>query len=461
MKKRMLALFVCLSMVLSLMLSGCGGFASQLREQLEGGKEMLEEIQSMQEGAEKPDHQEKSDMEIEGAQKPADSKESGSSKVQVPKAETINAEDFDVQSYLYEDSYSSICFLVVTNNSQSVVSIVGDGTAMDAEGSKIGVAKAYFDVLGPGETTMKYLYFSDVKGVDSVEYNLEYELCDDYRPVLNDLSVEKFVNEENVVVRVTNEGDSCAEFLEAHALFFDAQDNVVGHASTYLLDSDDELKPGKNLSAVMNAYDPFDHAEVYFSGRSTGKQPDANPPVTDEDFEVEEYFIADKYSSYFLLTVTNHSEIPVEVRGNAAVEDAEGNLLTADTSGLDILGPGETSLLEFYLSDAEGADSIEYELSYNADPLYTPIIGDLSCEVTPNSNNAIVAVTNDGTVVAEFIQAHALFFDAQGQLVHYASQYVIDDDSQIKPGKTCVEQINLYGTAYDHVEVYLSGRADT
>ena len=44
-------------------------------------------------------------------------------------------------------------------------------------------------------------------------------------------------------------------------------------------------------------------------------------------------------------------------------------------------------------------------------------------------------------------------------IIETASSYVVDDDSEIKPGKTLVEQLDAYGS-FDHMEVYLTGRGD-
>ena len=83
----------------------------------------------------------------------------------------------------------------------------------------------------------------------------------------------------------------------------------------------------------------------------------------------------------------------------------------------------------------------------------------MTIEQTINNKNVIVGVTNNGTKAAKFVEAYALFFDANNNIIKTASSYVVDDDSEIKPGKTLVEQLDAYGS-FDHVEVYLTGRGD-
>lgn len=111
----------------------------------------------------------------------------------------------------------------------------------------------------------------------------------------------------------------------------------------------------------------------------------------------------------------------------------------------------------FYFSDVKGVASVEYEIGYDTDPYYSPVLGNLSVEQTNNANNVIIAVTNNGNIPAQFVEAYALFFDANNNVVGTTSNYVVDDDSEIKPEKMLVEQLDAY-CSFDHCEVYFTGR---
>lgn len=50
-------------------------------------------------------------------------------------------------------------------------------------------------------------------------------------------------------------------------MFFDAENNITDVSSAYVTDDDGEIKPGATLSEQCNTYDPFDHVEIYFTGR--------------------------------------------------------------------------------------------------------------------------------------------------------------------------------------------------
>jgi hypothetical protein len=211
----------------------------------------------------------------------------------------------------------------------------------------------------------------------------------------------------------------------------------------------------------LDSYESYDHVQVYFTGRSTGRtvDPNAESVVSDSDFEITEHLYADSYSTQYYLVVKSNASVAVGITANATVKDANGAVLGADSMEIDILGPGETSLGYFYFDDVRGAATVEYELSYDTETYYTPVIGNLSIEQTINSKNVIVALTNNGTKAAQFVKAYALFFDANNKILDIASSYVVDDDHEIKTGKTIIKQLDAY-ESFDHVEVYLTGRSN-
>ena len=223
---------------------------------------------------------------------------------------TVTDQDFTIVGYPYEDSFSSMYFLIVTNNSKGTVEFSANGIARDANGGMIGADDLSIDVLGPGETSIGYFYFSDVKDVASVDYTFEYDTSSYYYPVISNLSIEQTLNYHNVTVKVTNNGNSCAEFVEAHALFFDSNNNIISHTSNYVVDNDSEIKPGKSITSQLDSYEYYDHVEVYFTGRSTGKtvDPNAVSAVSDLDFEIAEHLYEDSFSTQYYLIITTFSK---------------------------------------------------------------------------------------------------------------------------------------------------------
>ena len=324
----------------------------------------------------------------------------------------------------------------------------------------VGAADMAIDVLGPGETSLGYFHFNDVKGIATVDYSLSYDTDTRYLPVIGAIETEQTLNNNNVTIKATNKGSTCAEFVEAHALFFDVNNAIIRHEWTYMVDNDSEIKPGKSITAQLDSFKEYDHVEVYLTGRSTGKTVSASAAgVSDDDFDITGHLYSNSYYTSYFLIVTSNASVPVSITGNATAKDENGNILGAGDLHIDILGPGETSLGYFHFNDVKGVDSVEYQLDYDTDPHYTPVISYLTVEQTINNNNVIVAVTNDNSVPAQFVEAHALFFDSNDNILRHEWTYVVDDDSELKPGKMLVEQLDAFG-AFDHVEVYFTGRAE-
>lgn len=174
--------------------------------------------------------------------------------------------DFEIKEYLYENYGRHLYFIVVTNNSDDSVKVEGNATAKDADGNILAVDSMRIYVVGPGETTIGYFSFSNAENMSSVEYELTYGEPT-YTAVLNDVSSEIIINNKNVIVSATNNGDKSIDYLEAYALFFDADGNVVYNNYTYISDSDGELKAGSTLSKQIDCYKDFDNVEVYFIGK--------------------------------------------------------------------------------------------------------------------------------------------------------------------------------------------------
>lgn len=373
---------------------------------------------------------------------------------------SYTTDDFETIGYLYENTIGdTLYFVTVKNNSDSVVSVEGNATARDSNGRAIGAGNMSVDVLGPGETSIGYFYFDRVSGIDTVDYQLNYSKENYYKPVIANLNVNQTLNAQNVTVTVTNAGNINAQFVEAYALFFDAEDNLISYSSSYITDNDCEIKPGAALSAQLGIYGKeYDHVSVYFTGRSDGSHTDTSSMLTESDFSLVEYKYENSIGdTLWFLVVTNNSEYDVGITANSTAYDQAGNAIGAADASIDVLGSGQTSICYFYFDSVKDIDYIQYQLFYQTDLYYDDVIHSLLVDTTINNNNVIVAVKNNGTVTAEFVEAYALFFDEQGKLVGYDSTYVTDNDSEIKSGATITRQLNIY-SAFSTVEVYFTGR---
>lgn len=181
----------------------------------------------------------------------------------------LSDSDFSTKEYLYENTIGdTLYFIIVTNNSDTDASISANGTAKDSDGNSIGADDMDIDILGAGETSIGYFYFDGVTGIDKVEYKIKYDDSPYYSPVINNLSIDQTLNDKNVILSVTNNGDKSAEFVEVYALFMDSDNNVIHYDSTYITDDDSEIKSGDTISSQLDCYKGYDHVEIYYTGRA-------------------------------------------------------------------------------------------------------------------------------------------------------------------------------------------------
>lgn len=372
---------------------------------------------------------------------------------------TVADEEFEKTGYIFENIIGdSLYFYIVKNNSDAAVKIGGNATAYDSAGNTIGASQRSIDVLGPGETSLLVFYFDSVTGIDKIDCALSYDTSTYYKPVINNIRMEQTINDKNLTVIATNEGNINAQFVEAYALFFDADNNVVSYSSQYITDGDSEIKPGATLSAQLDSYAEFDHVECYLTGRSDGKASAVTNEVSDSDFAIKEYKYENTIGdSLHYLIVKNNSSKTVGINGNMTAYDASGSVIGAADGRIDVLGPGEESIATFFFDSVKGIDHTDYTLSYDTSPYFESGIKDVDIVQNINANNIVVTVTNNGTEATKFLEAYALFLDAEGNVVSTDSAYLVDNDSEVKPGASISKQLNSYKD-FDTVEVYFTGR---
>ncbi|WP_026498608.1 hypothetical protein [Butyrivibrio sp. WCD2001] len=374
-------------------------------------------------------------------------------------AEEVSDADFDVSGKIFENTIGdTLYFVTVKNNSNSNVFVDGSGLAKDSSDNVIGEGSGSIDILGPGETSILYFYFDSVKDVDHVDYDLTYETSTRYTPIISNISLEQTINDRNLTLLATNTGSVDAEFVQAYALFCNAEGNIISYSSSYITDDDSMIKPGATISAQLDCYQDFDHVECYLTGRSTGSSSVASAGLSEQDFSITEYPYENSIGDtlYFLI-VKNNSDKEAKISSNATAFDSSENVIGAADCSIDVIGPGEESIAYFYFDSVKNIDHVDYNVSYSESDYYESVLSDLEVVQNINDSNVVVSVTNTGDKAAQFVQAYALFFDANNNIVGYESAYITDDDSEIKPGATINKQLDTYNS-FDHVECYFTGR---
>lgn len=188
-------------------------------------------------------------------------------------AEETSKEEFDSESvlkqlkiteYHFKNDYWNFACLEIKNDSPYNLNISANVNFYDEDKNLIGAKDDEQGAVESGYSTI--LYFMPDEDYSDMEYELNVSEEEYFECVQSNLSYKATEAEDKVIVSVTNNGDKAAEFVKAYVLFFKG-DSPVGFSSNYVMDDDDELKPGKTISQEMDCYEEFDSYKVFLSGR--------------------------------------------------------------------------------------------------------------------------------------------------------------------------------------------------
>lgn len=239
MKKKLVALLTCSTMLFS---SSAVIYADATDDRIAEIEMQIAELQS--------------ELQTLRAQKTQESGDTSESEVKV------------IAEYTLPDSigWYTRHFIILQNNTNETVEISTSSLAYAEDATMVGAANASFDALGAGCTSVLYEAFETDAKITSYETEISASPSEYYESVIQDLSYVQNDIEDGAVFQVTNNGTDAASFVEGYALYF-LGDELVGYESTYFVDDDSEIKPGKTISKQMTSYDDFDRIEFYLSGR--------------------------------------------------------------------------------------------------------------------------------------------------------------------------------------------------
>lgn len=197
------------------------------------------------------------------------------------------------------------------------------------------------------------------------------------------------------------------------------------------------------------------------SGGNQGGNP-APVPTTNFDadeivskLDVKEYTWDTRYYHYVALVVKNNSGFTLSPSIKMVLYDEAGNMIGAKNNSENAFENG--CEMAFIFSNDTAFSKYSYEVSVKEDSYYRPVQSKLSYTVDTTDEKAVVAVTNNGTLNADFVECTALFFKGD-KIVGYGTKYCVDSDSTIKPGNTEYAEISCY-ESFDSVKVYFTGRS--
>ena len=158
---------------------------------------------------------------------------------------------------------------------------------------------------------------------------------------------------------------------------------------------------------------------------------------------------------YYLCAIENTSDADWDIEANAVFYDAGGNIIGVGKQSENAVAPGYEILLSF--SNEDEFDHATVEIKTKPSSYYSSVQADLDVSVSDLGGKAIIAVTNNGSAAAEFVEYNLLYMDAEGNVAYKDWGYVVDGDSEIKPGATEMRDSST-SAGYDHILAYVHGR---
>lgn len=193
------------------------------------------------------------------------------------------------------------------------------------------------------------------------------------------------------------------------------------------------------------------------SGTSVEK---ASTAVFDEEtviaqLEVTSYqYVSSIKTPWLFIVIKNNSDFDLDISIDLKTYDTQGNINGAKSKSQEAFENNTETIIAFMLDEKPA--SFDYEISAEEEDWYECVVSDLSFETISAKDKEIVSVTNNADKAAEFVECTILFFMGD-EVVDYERTYVVDDDSEIKPGKTITKELKSYED-YDSFKIYFAGR---
>lgn len=173
-----------------------------------------------------------------------------------------------------------------------------------------------------------------------------------------------------------------------------------------------------------------------------------------KDLKVTEYQWSNDWYYYVALVVKNNSEFNLAPSIKMVFYDEDGNMIGASNQEDKAFESGYE--MAFVFTNEDEFASYKYEISVQEEKYYDCVLSSLTVETNITDEKAILSVTNNGDKAAEFVKYTILYFNSN-EAVGSGRGYCVDDDSELKPGKTEYVEDNCYET-FDSIKIYFSGR---
>ena len=170
----------------------------------------------------------------------------------------------------------------------------------------------------------------------------------------------------------------------------------------------------------------------------------------------DHYINADHY--HCDLIVTNNSHQLVRASFTVKYFDEAGNVIGISDVSTEALGPGKAHLISS--KNESPYDHAEVLVSSaKADDRYQGSIENVSFnDYLVNNEKVIFEATNNGETAVSFVKASVLFYNGD-KVVDHDYAYATDDDNELKPGVTLMDEIST-NRSFTSYRIFYYGRID-
>lgn len=184
---------------------------------------------------------------------------------------SISASDIEIiSSRIYEKERwnSTFCVIVLKNNGSVSADVTISSVAYDANDNVIGAGNESVKSLGANCITALEIPFRDTVGVEKCDSKIDVKSTKTDKSILQDLKLEVNALDKKVIVSCTNEGEKTGSFIKCFIVYLDKDGNIVNTDSVYLIDDENEIKPGDTITKQQTANDDYDSVEAYLQGKA-------------------------------------------------------------------------------------------------------------------------------------------------------------------------------------------------
>ncbi len=364
-----------------------------------------------------------------------------------------------IKEYKWSSMWGNYYAMVIKNTSGETCSFDVQMIYYDAKNNMVGVSNPSIDVCGDGYEVL--VSSSCDIAFDHVEYEVNQK-SSWYNDVHSFVEVTAEKAGNKAILKAVNSGTVDAEFVEYNCLFLTDNEEVVGTGWGYLVGDDSSLKSGKVELREESCSSDFSSVAVYFEGRTmssivntdTVEVEDITANIVDGCEISNEYKWSSYWSSNYALAIKNTSGETNGYSARILFYDEKNNIVGVANSDINVLGDGYEALI------VASQDNVYDHVSYAIQP-HTSYYQDVHSfvEITANivGDKAILSAKNTGNQAAQFVEYHCLFLDKAGNVVGSDWGYLVDDDSELKPGKTELREANCYDE-FESAVVYFEGR---